>query len=61
MLVIIFAMALVYSGLKWLFWNMTCKAVLLYFAELGNEIPDSETIKKYRTKVIEKTLTVKES
>lgn len=60
MWILILVIALAYSGMKWFAWNMTCKAVLLYYAESGNKLPDPETIKKYRKKVIEKTLEVKE-
>lgn len=55
MWVTILVIALAYSGLKWFAWNMACKAVLLYYTETGSELPDAETIKKYRKKVIEKT------
>ncbi len=56
----ILAIALAYSGMKWLTWNVTCKAVLLYYAEAGNELADAEAIRKYREKVIRKALGVKE-
>lgn len=61
MCILILTIALIYSMMKWFTWNMTCKAVLFYYAESGNELPDSETIKKYREKVIKKTIGVKES
>lgn len=60
MWILILAVALIYSGIKCLIWNITCKAILLYYAEAGNELPNAELIKKYREKVIKKSFAVKE-
>lgn len=59
MIIGIIVLMLVLSSLKWMAWKITCEAVLLYYAESGCELPDKETIEKYRSKVINKTFGVK--
>lgn len=37
---------------KWFMWRLYFMAVLLYFAESGQELPETETIRKYLMKVV---------
>lgn len=45
---------------KWFSYKIGNLTILLYMAESGIELPDSETIEKYRKKVIKKLLNIKE-
>lgn len=51
---------LLYASLKWAIYRLSVMAILLYFAELGYELPDKQTMQKYREKVLKKELNIKE-
>lgn len=51
--------ALIWSIAKWLMWKISFMAVLLYYAECGQELPDVRAIKQYQTKAVEKYLNIK--
>lgn len=53
---IVLIAALVIAAAKWFIYRVSLLAVLLYFAECGQELPDQETIRKYQAKVIVKLL-----
>ena len=53
MLTVILIIALLFSAWKWLM------AVLLYYGECGQELPDPEMIQKYLKKVALKMMGVK--
>lgn len=57
---IILTLALLYALSKWIIWRLSTLAVLLYYAELGFELPDAATIQKYRIKVAMRSLHIKE-
>ncbi len=57
---IVFAVTTVICAGKWISYKIGNLTILLYFAELGVALPDSEAIKKYREKVIKKILHIKE-
>ena len=50
MLTVILVIALVIAISKWIVYRLSVMAVLLYYAECGQEIPDNSTIQKYQTK-----------
>lgn len=41
---------------KWVYYRLTVAAILLYYAECGQELPDTDTIQKYRMKVAAESL-----
>lgn len=45
---------------KWIVYRLSFMAVLLYYAECGQEIPDNSTIQKYQTKAALKLLGIRE-
>lgn len=45
---------------KWIAYRLSFMAVLLYYAECGQEIPDNSTIQKYQTKAALKLLGIRE-
>lgn len=51
---------LLYASLKWAIYKLSVMAILLYFAELRMELPDAQTIQKYRIKVVKKIVGIKE-
>lgn len=57
---IFFAITTVICAVKWLSYKIGNLTILLYIAESGVDLPDSETIEKYREKVIKKLLHIKE-
>ena len=56
---IVLIAAFVIAAAKWFIYRVSLLAVLLYFAECGQELPDQETIRKYQAKVIVKLLGIK--
>lgn len=58
---LILILFLLWAGHKWVYWRLTTMALLLYYAECGQEHPDIDTIQKYRIKVAVKSLGIKES
>ena len=56
----VFAITTVICGAKWLSYKIGNLTILLYYAESGVELPDSDAIKKYREKVIKNLLHIKE-
>lgn len=59
-LAFIFAITTVICAEKWFSYKIGNLTILLYFAECGVGLPDSEAIKKYREKVIKNMLHIKE-
>lgn len=59
MVAALLAIALVWAITKWIFWRISFMAVLLYYAECGQELPDTKAIKQYQAKVVEKYLNIK--
>lgn len=59
MVAALLAIALVWAIAKWLMWRISFMAVLLYYAECGQELPDTKAIKQYQAKVVEKYLNIK--
>lgn len=57
---IFFAITTIICAAKWLSYKIGNLTILLYMAESGIDLPDSETIGKYREKVIKKLLHIKE-
>lgn len=57
---IFFVMTTLICAERWFSYKIGNLTILLYFAESGVELPDSESIRKYREKVIKKLLHVKE-
>lgn len=55
----ILAITTLICALKWFSYKIGNLTILLYIAEAGVELPDSETIQKYREKVIKKMLHIK--
>ena len=53
-------LALLITVSKWIVWRISFMAVLLYYAECGQEIPDNSTIQKYQTKAALKLLGIRE-
>ncbi|MGM9915867.1 hypothetical protein [Anaerotignum sp.] len=51
---------LLYAASKWAIYRLSVMAILLYFAELRMELPDAQTIQKYRIKVVKKIVGIKE-
>jgi len=49
-------LALLWAAHKWIYYRLTVMALLLYYAESGQELPDNDTIQKYRMKVATKSL-----
>ena len=58
MLTVILIIALLFSAWKWLMWRASFMAVLLYYGECGQELPDPEMIQKYLKKVALKMMGV---
>ena len=58
--IVVLAFALVMAVLKWLNYKLAVMAVLLYYAESGQEIPETATIRRYMQKVVFKLLGIKE-
>lgn len=59
MLTVILVIALVIAISKWIVYRLSVMAVLLYYAECGQELPDHSTIQKYQTKAALKLLGIK--
>ena len=59
MLTVILIIALLFSAWKWFMWRASFMAVLLYYGECGQELPDPEMIQKYLKKVALKMMGVK--
>lgn len=53
---VIWILTLLWTVHKWIYYRLTVKAILLYYAECGLEIPDNTVIQEYRIKVSEKCL-----
>lgn len=51
---------LLFALSKWAIYRLSVLAILLYCAERGVDLPDAETIQKYRMKVVTKKLNIKE-
>lgn len=45
---------------KWLYYRLSVMAILLYFAECGQELPTAAKIQEYCLKVAKKQLGIKE-
>ena len=58
--IVILAWLLLIAVSKWVVYRLSTMAILLYFAELGQELPSKQTIQKYQEKVIKKELHIKE-
>lgn len=61
MTIILLLVLLLISISKWQIYKISTMAILLYFAELGQELPDAQMIQKYRKKVIKRMLHIKEN
>jgi len=48
-----------YAASKWAIYKLSVMAILLYFAERGVDIPDVNTIQKYRMIVVKKLFHIK--
>lgn len=59
-LTIILIFLLFWALHKWIIYRLSVQAILLYYAELGAELPDAATIQKYRIKAAMKSLHIKE-
>ena len=59
MVTALLVIALVVAISKWIVYRLSFMAVLLYYAECGQEMPDHNTIQKYQTKVALKLLGIK--
>ena len=59
MMTVLLGVALVVAISKWIVYRLSFMAVLLYYAECGQEMPDHDTIQKYQTKVALKLLGIK--
>lgn len=59
MVAVLLIVMLIWSIAKWLMWRISFMAVLLYYAECGQELPDTRAIKQYQEKVVEKYLNIK--
>lgn len=55
----ILVIALVIAIFKWIVYRLSLMAVLLYYAECGQELPDHDTIQKYQTKAAMRLLGIK--
>lgn len=51
--------ALVVAISRWIVYRLSFMAVLLYYAECGQKMPDHNTIQKYQTKAALKLLGIK--
>lgn len=51
--------ALLLAISKWIVYKLSFMAVLLYYGECGQSLPDANTIRKYQVKVVLKFLGVK--
>ena len=59
MITAILTIALIIALLKWFMYRLGTLAILLYYAECGQELPDQDTIRKYQAKVLLKLLRIK--
>ena len=59
MVTALLVIALVIAISKWIVYRLSVMAVLLYYAECGQELPDHSTIQKYQTKAALKLLAIK--
>lgn len=59
MLTAILIIALVVAISKWIVYRLSFMAVLLYYGECGQELPDVKVIEEYRTKAALKLLGIK--
>lgn len=50
--VLVIALVIVIS--KWLIYRLSLMAILLYYAEHGQELPNQSTIQQYQMKVLKK-------
>lgn len=53
---VILILLLAIAVLKWIIYRISFMAVLLYYGECGQELPDTDTIRKYQVKVALKLL-----
>ncbi len=50
---------LIWAVSKWMTYKLSVLAILLYYADCGIELPDTNTIQKYRLKVAMKFFHIK--
>lgn len=54
MVTAILIITLVIAISKWLIYRLSLMAILLYYAERGQELPNQSTIRQYQMKVLKK-------
>ena len=54
MVTAILIITLVIAISKWLIYRLSLMAILLYYAERGQELPNQSTIQQYQMKVLKK-------
>lgn len=54
MVTAILIITLVIAISKWLIYRLSLMAILLYYAECGQELPNQSTIQQYQMKVLKK-------
>ena len=59
MITTLLTIALIIALLKWFLYYLGTLAILLYYAECGQELPDQDTIRKYQAKALLKLLGIK--
>lgn len=58
--IILLSILLLYAILKWMIYKMSTMAVLLYFAERGQELPSIQTLRRYQKKIVKKMFHIEE-
>ena len=59
MVTAILVIALLFAVSKWIIWRLSFMAVLLYYGERGQELPDPEVMQKYQTEAALRLLKLK--
>lgn len=49
LITVLLVIALLFAVSKWIIWRLSFMAVLLYYGERGQELPDPDVIQKYQT------------
>lgn len=58
--IILLSILLLYAILKWMIYKISTMAVLLYFAEHGQELPSIQTLQRYQKKIVKKIFHIEE-
>ena len=59
LITVLLVIALLFAVSKWIIWRLSFMAVLLYYGERGQELPDPDVIQKYQTEAALRLLKLK--